>query len=189
MQSSHRGFLTAMVAVVIGGCASTTVTSTWKSPAVEKMGMRKVLAIAYVPTESVRRNLEDRLIRELAEDGVVGVASHRLVENADSLNKESIRKLVKEQQFDSVLVANYIGTTYDIDYVPLTTYYDYFGYWSSPGMVDETTEVNLEFKLFDARGQGRMVWTATTSTFDPGSGAVPEVADKVIARLDDDRNR
>ena len=189
MQSSHRGFLTATVALLIGGCASTKVTGTWKSPAVETMGMHNVLVVAYVPTESVRRNLEDRLIRELAEDGVVGVPSYRLVENTDSLDKDSIRELVRDGRFDSVLMANYIGTTHDVDYVPLTTYYDYFGYWSTPGMVDETTVVQLEFRLFDARDKGRMVWSATTSTFDPGEGAVPEVADKIIARLEDDRNR
>ena len=189
MQSSHKGILTALVAVLIGGCASTKVTGTWKSPSVETMGMHKVLAVAFVPTESVRRNLEDRLIRELAESGIVGVPSYRLVENTDKLDPDSIRALVRDGGFDSLLVANYIGTTHEVDYVPLTTYYDYFGYWSSPGMVDETTVVQLEFRLFNAKDKGRMVWSATTSTFDPGASAVPEVADKVIARLEDDRNR
>ncbi len=189
MQASHKGILIAVLAVWLAACGSTSVTNTWKSPSVKTMGMHKVLTIAYVPTESIRRNLEDRLVRELAKEGVAAVPSHRLVDDVNTLDRDSVRALVRKEQCDAVLVANYLGTTRDVDYIPAMTYYDYFGYRSTPGMVKETNEVKLEFKLFDSRDQGRMVWSAMTSTVDSGKGKIPDVADKVVARLEDDRGR
>jgi len=191
MQPTHKGILTAVLAVCLGACGSTSVTNTWKSPSVRTMAMHKVLTIAYVPTESIRRSLEDRLVRELAKEGVAAVPSHRLVDEVKTLDRDSVRALVRKEQCDAVLVANYLGTTRDVDYVPAMTYYDYFGYRSSPGMVKETTEVKLEFMLFDSTDQGRMVWSAMTSTVHTGKGKgkIPDVADNVIARLEDDRGR
>ena len=187
MQPLQNGTLLAFLAATVGACASSQVTDTWKSPEVKTIAMRKVLTVAYVPTESVRRNLEDRLVRELGKEGVAGVTSYRVVEDVDSLDKESIRTLMRENQFDAVLIANYLGTTTEVEYIPTTTYYGYFGAWGTPPMVDETTEVHLEFRLFDGRGEGRLVWSATTSTFEPTSDSVPEVAEKVVERLEDDR--
>ena len=192
MQPIHKAGSIALLAIVIGACSSTSVTSTWKSPAIGATRLHKVLVVAYVPTESVRRNLEDRLVRELGKEGVPASASHLYIEEADSLDKDRVRSVVQDNGFDSVLIADYLGTTHEVSYVP-GTYYDYFTYWGSPyhgGMVDEWTEVKLEFRLFDAKG-GRMVWTATTSTYDPSSASkeVPKVADKIVARLEKDIGR
>ena len=193
MQPIHKGGLIALLAIVIGACSSTTVTSSWKSPAMGETRLHKVLVIAYVPTEAVRRNLEDRLVGQLGEEGVRAQPSHRYVDDASSLQKDLVRSLVQKNGFDSILIADYLGTTHELSHVP-GTYYDYFGYWRSPyygGTVEEWTEVKLEFRLFDARAGGRLVWTATTSTYDPSSTAkaVPKVADKVVARLEDDIER
>jgi hypothetical protein len=155
----------------------------------QTMGLSNVLVVAMVPTESARRNLEDQLARELATGGIRAVPSNRLVESVDQLDRDAVRALVQQRGFDSVLVASYLGTTREVEYVPTTTYYDYFDYWAASGMIQEWEEVKLEFRLFDARNGGRMVWSATTSTVEDDSleEEVAEVADKVVARLEEDR--
>ena len=187
MQAIHKGGLVAILAIGIAACSSTSVTSSWKSPAIKTVGMHKMLVVAVVPTESVRRNLENQLVHELAKQGVNGSPSYLYIENGSSLDKDSVRSLVQTAGMDSVFIANYLGTTHELEYAP-TTYYD-FGYWNTyGGTYQERTEVKLEFRLFDARNQGRLVWSATTSTIDPESvaSAVPEVADDVVAQLEED---
>lgn len=190
MQPIHKGGLIALLAIGIAACSSTSVTSTWKSSAIKTVSVHKMLVVAVVPTESVRRNLENELVRELAKQGVNGTPSYLYIEDGSALDKDAVRSLVRSAGMDSVFIANYLGTTRELEYTP-TTYYDY-GYWNTyGGTYEERTEVKLEFRLFDARNQGRLVWSATTSTLAPESvaGAVPKVADDVVAQLEDDIER
>jgi len=193
MQPIQTGGTIALLASVVAACSNTSVTSTWKSPAIGATRLHNMLVVAYVPTESVRRNLEDRLVKELGKEGVRASPSHQYIEDADSLDKDRVRSLVQQKGFDTLLVADYLGTTTELSYVP-GTYYDYFSYWDNPyhgGQVDEWTEVKLEFRLFDAKADGRLVWTAITSTYNPSSTAkaVPKVAHKIVARMEKDVGR
>lgn len=179
--------LAAMAAVT--ACSSTQVTSTWKDPAaVAATRFQRVLVIAIVPDESARRNLEEQLAAELRQGGTQAIPSNQLIEDRTALTKESVKGIVEQRGFDSVLVTHYMGTERQFEYVP-GTYDAYFGYMSpmiyEPGYLRETTNVRLETRLFDARGGGQLVWSASTSTMDPASAqkAIPEVAEKIAERL------
>ena len=48
-------------AAMLTACATTHVTSSWKDPSASTAKVSKVLVVAMVPNEAVRRNLEQRL--------------------------------------------------------------------------------------------------------------------------------
>jgi hypothetical protein len=190
-----RGIVRAAVLLAtaaLAGCATTTkVTSSWKDPAAAKAKVEKVLVVGLVPEESVRRNLEETLAKELRQKGAQALPSAQFIQEGSSLTREKVKQVVEGNDFDSVLVAQYQGTERKFEYVP-GTYEDYFGYMYPtvyrPGYTRETREVKLESRLFHAENGGKMVWSATTSTVDPTSAgkAIPEVAKKIVDRLDKD---
>ena len=104
-----------------------------------------------------------------------------------------VKQVVEQNNFDSVLVVQYMGTKESYNYVPATmTYPDYFGYMGpmmgEPGYVQQNEEVQLQSRFFDARQGGKLIWTANTSTLDPTSAdkMIPSVASKIVDRLQKD---
>ena len=192
MQTTLKGVALATAFTILAtsaACSSTSINSTWKSPDIRATGLHKVLVIARVPRAPARRLLEDSLVNQLRQRGVQATAASSLVNEA-RLTRDSVRALVQRQGFDAVLVARYLGTTQQMMYVP-TTYDAYFGPGPvafEPGAYETQTNVQLEFRLFDVNRGGKMVWTASTSTMDPTSAnkSAPDVAKKVVARLDKD---
>jgi hypothetical protein len=178
--------------LILTACSTTHVTATWKDPsAAATANLQKVLVVAMVPQETVRRNLEQEMVARLQHRGIQAVPSGQFLQEGTTLTRESVKQVVQSNGFDSVLVTQYLGTQRELEYVP-GTYEDYFGYMSpliyEPGYVRETRTVKLESRLFDARAGGRLLWSASTSTVDPSSAekAIPTVAQKIVERLEKD---
>jgi hypothetical protein len=177
------------VAAAWVACSTTKVTSSWKSPAAATAQVDRMLVVALVPEETVRRNLEEKLASELRKKGAEASPSAQFVQEGSSLTREKVNEVVQGNHFDSVLIAQYTGTERSLEYVP-GTYDDYFFYRSPTvyrrGHVVERKEVKLESLLFDAKNGGRLLWSATTSTVDPDSGekAIPHVAEKIANELE-----
>ena len=192
----QRKRLIPAVAVLFGlaltACSTTHVTSTWKDPAAATTAnLQKVLVVAMVPQETIRRNLEQELVARLQHQGIQAVPSNQFLQEGSTLNREAVKQVVENNGFDSVLVTQYLGTQRELEYVP-GTYEDYFGYMAplvyEPGYVRETRTVKLETRLFDAKSGGKLLWSASTSTVDPTSTekAIPTVAQKIVERLQKD---
>ncbi|HEY8206617.1 MAG TPA: hypothetical protein VIG99_03980, partial [Myxococcaceae bacterium] len=172
-------------------CSTTHVTSSWKDPSAAQANLQKVLVVAMVPQETVRRNLEQEMVARLQQRGVQAVPSNQFIQEGSSITRDGVKQVVENNGFDAVLVTQYLGTQRELEYYP-GTYYDYFGYYSpmvyDSGYVRETTTVKLESRLFDAKEGGRLLWSAATSTVDPSSAekAIPTVAQKIVEKLEKD---
>jgi hypothetical protein len=182
------GVAALSAAAALMACSTTKVTSNWKDPTAATAKVNKILVVALVPEETVRRNLEDKLASELKKKGAQASPSAQFIQESSSVTRENVKEIVERNQFDSVLVVQYKGTERKLEYVP-RTYDDYFTYvhprYYRDDYARESKKVKLESRLFDARNGGIMLWSATTSTVDTDSGekVIPQVAAKIVGEL------
>ena len=94
-----------------------------------------------------------------------------------------MRELVKEQNFDAIVVARLTKkdtkTTYipGQTYTPFPYYGTFYGYYSAlspiiytPGYMETEKQAQVEVNSYStAKPDGELVWTGTTNTFDVGS--------------------
>jgi hypothetical protein len=94
-----------------------------------------------------------------------------------------MRELVKEQNFDTIVVGRLTKKDTTTTYVPgqvytpfpyYGTFYGYYGALSpliySPGYMETEKEAQVEVNAYNtAKPDGELVWTGTTNTFDAGS--------------------
>ncbi|MFL5322247.1 MAG: hypothetical protein ACJ790_21500 [Myxococcaceae bacterium] len=177
---------------MLGGCATTRVVTAWKSPEATPPKLEKVLVVALVPQEAIRRNLEDRLVKELQRTGAVAIPSSKFVDEGEKINGELVKDLAAREGFDAVLVARHVGTRRDIEYAYPATYYDYVGAMAplvyGPGYIEETARVAIDSRLFDARQGGKLVWAMSTETVEGQTTdrSLTSLAKKIVDRLDKD---
>src|SRR5262245_38532362 len=88
----HAKSLLLLGAFFLAGCASSTYTSTWKSPDVTPLGFRgeKVVAAAIVKDEKQRRLAEDRLAQQIAVRGAQGRTMYSLLPQVTT-NEQAVR--------------------------------------------------------------------------------------------------
>jgi hypothetical protein len=181
--------------VMIGaGCSTSRVAKTWQSPNAKQEDFDKVLVVAVIPQEGMRRHLEDGLAAEFSQHGVTAVKSHQYLEEGQSITAEQLQEIAAGSGVDGVLVARYTGTKVDVDY---RYSYDY-GYrdyhrhlyhpaYPVPGWVELTETAYLDVRLFDAKEGGVLLWTASATTTDPeGAKTTTKIAKSIVDRLDKD---
>jgi hypothetical protein len=165
-----------VLAFGLGGlaCSSTKLTSVYVARDFSGGPFRKLLVVGLGATEGGRAAFENAMADRLAAQGVLAVASGNLIVSADDVSRESLRAWVRSDGYDAVLVARLVDVQKQTSYRP-PTYTDLYGYWgyygpyvTSPGYVSETTTLLIENTLFDA-ATGKVVYSAQSKTFQPGS--------------------
>ncbi len=192
MRTHKTGGLIGLL-LLLTGCASTQVTNAWKDPSVaQSPPPSKVLVVALVPSRGTRQQLERALSSRLEAQGISAVPMQTLVPAETEIDRELIKRTVAEQGFDSVLVSRFAGLEEEIHHNPGIVYYDYFApYGGSPYPYRPSYEVHekakMETSLFDAQ-DGKMKWTATTSTFQPSEVGkkISGLADTLVKKLNSD---
>ncbi len=102
--------------LLLAGCSSTKLVSTWKSPEIVLFDAYKVLVVGMAQDVNVRTEFETRLVKKLEEKGVEAVRSLDLfdVEFTSSEKSEEELSEVEEQLldkgFDAILFTKVIGT-------------------------------------------------------------------------------
>lgn len=177
---------------LLGGCASTKVTSTWEAPSAQQVQFNKVLVVAVVASEPVRRQMEDRLADELRAKGMNATQSYRFVQEGAQMNRDMLKQIATTNDFDGVLVTRYLGRSTKVTYVPGTTYYDYYGtMWPDvygAGYYESYESLKAEANLFSVKDGGTLIWSAQAETYDPGSAAAAtsKLASRFVKKMDED---
>jgi len=175
-------------------CASTQVADSWVSPSItQDFKPQKVLVAAIVPGSN-RTQMEKEMIAQLGARGITAVASEEFFANGSEVTREQVEQVVQANGFDSVLVSSYKGMEQDTHYEPDMTYGafvgTYYGGWAgySRGAYRTTESAIVETNLFDAKGEGEKVWSATTSTFEPDNAAkeIPQLVETIVLRMEKD---
>jgi hypothetical protein len=190
MRAIKAGVITGLLFMGLA-CSNTQVTSKWKNPSAVTTPPNRVLVVALVPQETTRRTLEDKLVAGIVKDGPMAVPSYHFFPDGRAITREMVKDLVVRNRFDSILVTQYRGTEHETQYVP-GSYGDYFGYAVpmvyAPGYIETIDRVKLESRLFETKGGGQLVWSATTATTDSASteGTITDAANKIAEQLDKD---
>ena len=180
MNALHRYTLllvAALLAGLLGGCASTQITSSWRDEDFARVAFRKVLVVFQHPEASVRRVIED----EMARDIPGSTPAYRLFNEADVRDIEKVKASVRAEGFDSAVIMRVISVDREVSYVPGRVYavpgyyrgfYGYWGYgWSSvydPGYMRSDRIVNIATNVYSV-ADDKLVWASQSETFNPAS--------------------
>jgi len=151
------------------------VTGTWKDAEYTKP-IQNILVIGLGENKGRRRSFENTLSTAFNQAGKKAAPSFTFFDDISKISKESVAPIVKEKQFDAVIVARVISVEKDKRYIPTSypaTYNSFYGYYNRVGTayynngyyVDDTL-VSLEVNLYET-GNAKLIWAITTETFLP----------------------
>jgi hypothetical protein len=175
------GLIVALLLVSCGG-TNTVVLDSWKDPSttIEKENFKKVLVIALVKNDLVRKRIESRF----KEINPIFYPSNHFLNEKSGVDKEMLLKLLKSENADGVLTMRLVDVTNETSYVPGTTstYYNagymntygygtMFGGWYglyspmyySPGYYVENSYYIVETNIFSLESN-KLIWSAVTKT-------------------------
>jgi hypothetical protein len=172
----HRAMIGAAVALLASACGTeTSTTSLWSASVPAGGGPKSIVVVAAGLGEGNRRILEDDLAKHLSQTGVVAKQSYQLFPQA-APSRDEARAAVQAAGFEGVLVSRLQNVTMSQRVVPGSYYngglwYGYYGVDSGwyNGYVVTDQNVNFENTLWDARGEGKLLWSSHTSTWNPSS--------------------
>lgn len=200
--------LVAAAALSTGGCATTKLTDSWKSPdAPAKFNFSKILAAFVTGDDAMRRTTEDYLVLRLGPDRTT--PSYKVVPASETQDMEKAKVRVKEAGFDGAIVLRVVSVDQEDTYAPPAAYTgsvsvssgyyggyygSFWGYWGtgwpmvySPGYIKSDRVVRVETLVYSVTDD-KILWGARTQTTNPASvlRAVDDIADAVAARLKKD---
>lgn len=175
----------ALLAAMLGGCATTQVTSAWKDPDFPRARFDKVLVAFQNADPALRRVLEDEMARHIPN----AVPAHALFSEAEIRDVERVKLRVREQGFDSAVVMRVVTVDREVTYSPARMYVvpgyyrGFYGYWRygwgtvyDPGYLRTDRIVHIATNVYDVRAD-KLVWASQSETFNPSSlrSAIGEV--------------
>ena len=185
---NSKQFWTALIlsALLLAGCSSTTVNSSWKDPSYTGK-VNNVYIIGITKQDTNRRVFEDGFSQHLASYGITGLTSYKDRPNSDE--RDEAKRVAKGQDngADTVLMAHATGKRTEevvnpgrISSYGSGPYYGgrggyggYRGYGSyynqrreviyQPATISEFEIVSIEANLYDAKTK-EMIWSAQLET-------------------------
>ena len=180
------------LAVAMGACASTKMTSTWTDPTARGASMSKIAVLALTQDPGLRRMAEDAAAAQM--QGAQAVPSYQVVGDSDLRNRDQVKAKLLAQGFQGVLVMRLAGISEQVTAVggPYGTfdgYYDWAGSAVySPGYLQTDTVVHVVSNLYSLE-QNKLIWSGVSQTFDPASAKsfMNDVSKAVAKSLQQDR--
>jgi hypothetical protein len=178
------------LAALVIGLALLTVAAprmefTWKNPNYTGGTFKNILVLALNGKAANRAEFEDELVAAISRPNAKAYPSYEFMPRPDltPIDMHDMRELVKEQNFDAIVVARLTKKDTKTTYVPgqaytpfpyYGTFYGYYGALSpviyTPGYMETEKEAQVEVNSYStAKPDGELVWTGTTNTFDAGS--------------------
>jgi len=198
-QSLRISILACIAATGLLGCASSGLVNVWMDPQFAAPPMKKMLVIAMQPDIAKRRLWEDAFANALRQQGVTATPSYQLFAY-ELPDTNGIIAAVRENSYDGCIatvklpseiqtqdVPGYISDSLVTGYNPWTNrYYDYYERIYTPGYTETQTVVRHKIEVWNTRGQGALVWTATSEVLDPVSSEAVNRRNSVIDGIIDD---
>jgi hypothetical protein len=154
----------------ICGCASTTLTSTWKEPGAGPIQFRKVLVVAPSRDPNVRRSAEDEMVREIKS--AHAVASYTFIPETELGNDEAIRARARAAGFDGAVVMRVVSVDKEATWVPGVWSGGIYAYggWPAydPGYTRIDTYVRVETNVYSV-ADDKLLWASASRTTNPSS--------------------
>jgi CRISPR/Cas system-associated endoribonuclease Cas2 len=167
------------VSLLITGCVSTSIQTDWKDPSFRGT-FKKVLVICNVKDPLIRTTLEGDLAAQFTRRGIEAVQSTTLYASLKDVDRERIKRKVREMDVDGVLLirpVNHKMNTYET--------YDWWDVYTDAPDQTLTAEIyRVQVSLFEA-AKGKVVWQALSDTIVGGAwmDTVKEFARVMGAKL------
>jgi hypothetical protein len=191
----------ASLTFVRGG--SPKMALSFKNPQYSGQKLTNILVLALNGRAANRAEFEDEMVAAITRPGVQATQSYVFLPRPDAtpINMSDVKVVIKDQNFDGVVVAgltkaekktvNVPGTVY----TPLPyygTFDDYYGVMYpvvySPGYSETLKIAQVETNVYSttAKPAGELVWTGTTNSFDAKSPmkVIRELVKLVVQELE-----
>ena len=170
-------------AAPLAGCAGpgSTVAERWRDPSWSGPAIKNLLVMVVRKDPARRRLWEDAFVAALQKRHVLATPSYRAF--PDSVPSEAIlQQTMKDSAFEGILLSRNTGIKQSqADVPPSTSTVPAGVHWSTfygtyvkayntvyvPGYNESDLIVTNEITIWDARKDGRMVWSASTATENP----------------------
>ncbi len=182
-----------LTAATLAAGRSTKLVTSWKNPEYAGPAFHRILVLGMSAKPGVRADFEDALSKLVTREGVEAIPGNTILlrPEGSKLDINYLKIQVKEFRIDAVIVSRLVKVDKSITYVPGQPYMPYpyygsfYGYYGavypvvySPDYLREDTTVRVETNVYAVTsGDGQLVWTGVSDTFNPSS------ADKVIDGL------
>lgn len=182
-----------LMAATLADGKSTKLVTSWKNPEYSGQAFHRILVLGMSAKPGVRADFEDALSKLVTREGVEAIPGNTILLRPEGtkLDIDYLKSQVKTFKIDAVIVSRLVKVDKTITYVPGQPYMPYpyygsfYGYYGAvypmvytPDYLREDTTVRVETNVYAVTsGEGQLVWTGVSDTFNPKS------ADKVIAAL------
>ena len=193
MKKQFLVLVLTLTAAILADGKSTKLVTSWKNPEYSGPAFHRILVLGMSAKPGVRADFEDALSKRVTRDGVEAVPGNTILlrPEGSKLDINYLKSQVKEFRIDAVIVSRLVKVDKSITYVPGQPYMPYpyygsfYGYYGavypavySPDYLREDTTVRVETNVYAVTpGEGQLVWTGVSDTFNSSS------ADKVIDAL------
>lgn len=185
---NYKGIVIAVI--LLAGCSSLKITSTWKSQNVVARHYNKILVLGLItePDRSLRENMENQFVNDLQELGYQAVSSLKEYGPKEFNNMDepaAIAKL-KNSGVDAVVTIVLLNKEKErryvagyITYSPYGYYYNRFwGYYGTiyhriyePGYYVTNTKYFWESNFYNLGDDPQLLYSVQTQSFDEANSA------------------
>lgn len=179
----------ATTGALLGGCASTQITSVWRDPSMGPVQFHKVVGVALSQDASLRRLVEDAFVREVGPP--TALAGYSVIPDEEIQDEKTARARIEAAGADGAVVFRLIGVEQQERWVPPSYYGNAWGFWGyaaprvyTPGYLTSDRIVQVETNAY-AVPTARLVWAAHSNTLNPANAKelVDEVIRAVVLRM------
>jgi hypothetical protein len=191
----YTGAAFALFALILAGCASTSLTSQWKSPSYSGPPLKKLMVVGVSNKPGPRRIFEDEFAAALKAAGVEAVQGYTVIPDDGQADKAVLEKAVRDIGADGVLITRLVKTERQTQVSPgyagprpAAGFYGFYsGAWGGyyePAAVYQYDVVTAETSVYGVAAD-QLLWSGTTQTFDPQNVAkeTPGFAKTIIDAL------
>jgi hypothetical protein len=173
-----RSLFALFTAMLLAGCAATSLTNQWKNPEAAGAQVRKVLVVAVSDYPSIRRVFEDEFVAQLRAAGLAAEPSYRFIAQDGRVDAATLAKAAEEAGVQGTLVTRLVGIEQVTEFMPAPYWsaWPWIGYpgWypaMGGGMVVGPTPyqynvVDAETSLY-LQPAGKLLWSGMTRTVAP----------------------
>lgn len=179
-----KPLLLISLAWLMTSCGPTTeLTKTWTDPSVNPstfQPFKKVLVMARLKDQTGNRIAEDKIVAQIKSG--VGAPSYSYLTASDTAQK-SVDERLRKDGFDGLILMRLTQVDKSID-VHNSGYYGgyygrYYGYpYGGTTTVSQNETYLVETSIYSLES-GKLLWSGTTSTFNPSS--LEKALDDIIA--------
>ncbi|QNA45577.1 hypothetical protein [Lacibacter sediminis] len=180
-------WLAVLLVILLTGCTSTKITSSWKAQNVEAKQYSKILVLGLIrdTDRSLQEKMEAHLVGDLKDKGYNAVGSlseYGPKAFSNMTETEAVNKL-KASAVDAVITIVLLDKQKERNYVPGRLYYSPYGmyynrFWGYYGTLNyriyeqgyyvTDTEYFWESNMYDMSTQS-LIYSVQTKSFDPAN--------------------